>query len=102
MYQEYPLTLPGGFQLPVRLAVDTCTVWETGEDALPKDSVRVHLQTYSRDYLRSVMIAGSILNVSETVTRQKDAYVFSGRYSCLESIGATVREQTGETNEQGS
>ncbi len=102
MYQEYPLTLPGGFQLPVRLAVDTCTVWETGEDALPKDSVRVHLQTFSRDYLRSVMIAGSILDASETVTRRKDAYVFFGRYSCLESIGATVREQTGETNEQGS
>ena len=48
------------------------------------------------------MIAGSILNASETMARQKNAYVFSGRYSCLESIGVTVREQTGETNEQGS
>ena len=102
MYREYPLTLPGGFQLPVRLAVDTCSVWETARNTLPEDGVRGHLQTFSRDYLRSAMIAGSILNASETMTRQKNAYVFSGRYSCLESIGVTVREQTGETNEQGS
>ena len=102
MYREYPLTLPGGFQLPVRLAVDTCSVWETARNTLPEDGVRGHLQTFSRDYLRSAMIAGSILNASETITRQKNAYVFSGRYSCLESIGVTVREQTGETNEQGS
>lgn len=102
MYQEYPLKLPGGFVLPVSLAVDTYSVWETARDTLPEDSVLPWLQTFSRDCLQKSMIAGSILNASETFARRGGAYVFSGRYSCLESIGVTLREQTGETHEQGS
>ena len=44
-----------------------------------------------------VTIDGTSLTITGSGT-----YVLSGSYSCLESIGRSRREETGETNEQGS
>lgn len=102
MYREYPLTLPGGFVLPVRMAVDCYKVCELSEQGLPEESAYTQMQHFARTYLPGAMTAGTVLDASETFAPEEGAYVLSGSYSCLESIGRSRREETGETNEQGS
>ena len=102
MYAEYPLTLPGGFVLPVRLALDA---WEQSfctPQTLPQADAEAQLTAFAENYLRQTMVAGTIQVKRETVALRQSAYVLSGRYSCLESIGVRRPEQIGETNEQGS
>ena len=102
MYREYPLTLPGGFVLPVRAAVDCYEVCNLSVEQLPEEAAYTQMQHFARSYLPETMTAGTILDASETFAPEEGAYMLSGSYSCLESIGRSRREETGETNEQGS
>ena len=102
MYEEYPLTLPGGFVLPVGLAADSYRVCALSEAAIPEETAYAQMQRFAKTYLPQTMNAGRILAASETFASEEEAYVLSGSYSCLESIGVSRREETGETNEQGS
>ena len=102
MYREYPLTLPGGFVLPVRVAVDCYEACDLSEKYLSEETAYTQMQHFVRTYLPGTMTAGTILDASETFAPEEGAYVLSGSYSCLESIGRSRREETGETNEQGS
>ncbi len=102
MYREYPLTLPGGFVLPgahgsgLLQSLRTFGTRPSGRVGLYPDAA------LCQDLSSGAMTAGTVLDASETFAPEEGAYVLSGSYSCLESIGRSRREETGETNEQGS
>ena len=85
--REYRLTLPGGFSLPVSIACDTL-LWDSTEElAVEKNAAEGQLSDFSRKYLSSQMIAGTISSAEEVVKLQTGCYRLSGRYVCSEMIG---------------
>ena len=87
MYSEYYITLPGGFRLPVGLAVETWIYYETEETAV-SNCVDI-LEVYSREYLLSHMTAGQIL---QTQTAAEGNRLYAD-YICLEMIGQIRYEE---------
>lgn len=98
MYEEYYITLPGGFRLPAALCVETYTLWDTVQAASDPEQMQNRLQADSHRYLREQMIAGSIRSSSETFTQEHGLLILRGRYVCQEMIGREQPEQIGETN----
>lgn len=92
MYSEYYWSLPGGFQLPVcftkinHVEYETVTARETAETTK-------WLPEYAREYLRSQMIAGSILNESIIWDTDDGFSELSGNYACHEMIGQEKHEE---------
>ena len=85
--REYRLTLPGGFSLPVSIACDTL-LWDSTEEMTVEESAaNGQLSDFSRKYLSSQMIAGTISSAEEVVKLQTGCYRLSGRYVCSEMIG---------------
>ena len=99
MYQGYPLTLPGGFVLPIGLtAEDISQVYLTPE-VLPQEEATKELKDFAERYLPTAMVAGTVRTAAETVFLSDDTYTLRGLYSCMESIGRSRQEQIGEANE---
>lgn len=100
MYKEYPLTLPGGFQLPVALTVQreiSCDVM------IEKRSLQIAgpiLQQYARSYLESQMIGGKVLQGDFQTTETQEVYRLTGQYICDEMIGQTRSEESVHHYEQ--
>lgn len=93
MYTEYVLTLPGGFQLPVVLLVQTQVSYalqQTG--AQIQDASEIAEET-ARAYLQQLMISGTILNSSISEEYDNGAYVLVGKYRCMEMIGRVHSEE---------
>lgn len=99
MYQEYPLTLPGGFVLPVGLTAEDITQVYLTPEALPQEEATGELKDFAEHYLPTAMVAGTVRTAAETVFLSEDTYTLQGLYSCLESIGRSRQEQIGEANE---
>ena len=97
---EYPLVLPGGFQLPAALAVEKLTFWETVPGAPEEGTVQEELKAFVGAYLASQMVAGKILGGSESVFSRAGGYVLTGQYDCLEMIGRERAEEIGENHGQ--
>ncbi len=97
---EYPLVLPGGFQLPVALAVEKLTFWNAEPTASEEASAQTELKAFADDYLTSQMVAGKILYAVESVFPQAGGYVLTGQYDCLEMIGRERAEEMGENHGQ--
>ena len=97
---EYPLVLPGGFQLPAALAVEELTFWDTVPSAPEEAASQAELKAFAGAYLASQMVAGKILDRSESVFSQAGGYVLTGQYDCLEMIGRERAEEIGENHGQ--
>ena len=97
---EYPLVLPGGFRLPVALAVEKLTFWNTEPTASIEAAAEAELKAFADDYLTSQMVAGKILYAVESVFPQAGGYVLTGQYDCLEMIGRERAEEMGENHGQ--
>ena len=96
IYEEYYITLPGGFRLPVCIAIESVYALSgnaTEADTLPIQAV---LQSCAESYLRQDMVAGTVLHRSETVTQTDGCWCLDGRYVCTEMIGKVRQEQIGE------
>ncbi len=94
MYAEYYVTLPGGFRLPVALAVEEYTLCQV--EASIWEEVQSHLQKFAPGYVQSQMVAGSILSRDEALSESDGIYRLEGEYVCTEMIGRVQREQIGE------
>lgn len=94
MYTEYPLTLPGGFVLPVTLCVEEYTTTEL-EPVIRTDG-EACLTKFALEYLREQMVDGTIENHLETVTALDGLTRLTGEYVCTEMIGKVQQEQIGE------
>ena len=98
MYEEYYITLPGGFQLPIALCTE---VYDIGE-AVPTDESQQYAEStlvcFSDAYLRSHMISGKIINRIHRVQKADGSYHLVGSYVCEEMIGIPRQEKIGDTN----
>jgi len=94
MYKEYPMSLPGGFLLPVTLAVEQ---WSTSTALVMTADAEFAQSTaslFAQDYLRKQMLSGQILDSTETVEQMDEVLVFRGSYLCREMIGRVQYEGT--------
>jgi len=99
MYEEYYITLPGGFSLPVALAVETITVWNPVLDDTQETIAKAYLELFLSDYLCSQMIAGRIQNTKTIFLKSDGTYLLEGEFVCTEMIGRERKEQIGEYHE---
>jgi sporulation protein YqfD len=98
MYEEYYITLPGGFRLPFGIAKETVTSYEmTAVEAEPEPTKRM-LIGFSEERMLANMVAGQIQKSKTDFERRGGIYVLSGHYRCTEMIGRARKEQIGDTN----
>ena len=102
MYEEYYVTLPGGFRLPFALCVETLTYWETEPGKTGQGEVQASMQAFAQRYLQSQMIAGTVRESEEVLRVENGLFVLDGSYVCEEMIGREQPEQIGEANGKNS
>lgn len=93
MYYEYPLTLPGGFQLPIALTVQkqiSCAVAPVQSTLERKEPI---LQQYAHSYLESQMIGGKVGHGDYQIAETPGVLRLTGQYICDEMIGQTRSEE---------
>ena len=98
MYEEYYITLPGGFQLPVALILERYKVCVTSEMTIPEDLLRRVLENVGKGHLAQEMLAGTILDAELTFSEVSGFLTMAGKYRCTEMIGVMQRLQIGEYN----
>ena len=98
MYEEYYLTLPGGFRLPLAVCIDTYQHYETETRESQQTEAAAAMGEFARQYLTQQMIAGQIQHAVQTVARSGGVFRLRGSYVCTEMIGKVKLEQIGETN----
>ena len=96
MYEEYYITLPGGFRLPVTLIKETVLDAELQSVAQEPEAAAQRLETYGQKYLRDQMISGSIIGGERTILEEDGLLVMKGEYLCTEMIGRSRQERIGE------
>ena len=93
MYMEYPLTLPGGFQLPVSFCVQEETSYASvSTDADPVKTEAI-MKASALTYLHSQMVAGVVVQENYQVTEWDGAVHMLGQYTCDEMISQTRNEE---------
>ena len=85
--KEYPLTLPGGFTLPVCLVCETFRMGETEEMTVERQEAQEALRDYSQKYIWSQMLAGSVSYAEEVLETPNGAYLLTRQLICTEMIG---------------
>ena len=98
IYEEYYVTLPGGFQLPMALAMEEYRIYETEPSRMEESALGDTLARCASDYLREQMIAGTIESQDVSITPEGDVMRLAGKYICTEMIGKVQIEQIGENN----
>lgn len=98
MYEEYFVSLPGGFQLPIAICVDRYVPYEMQEAVIPESDAQSRLQTFSDGYLLRQMIAGQILEKQQRLSLSDGLYKLESSCICTEMIGKEQREQIGAIN----
>ena len=99
MYVEYYITLPGGFRLPVSLAVESI-VYRTGAVMeLSKTAAEQMLASFSQEYISHQMIAGTVLSEISSIQKIGDVWVRDSSFMCSEMIGRIAAEGNGVLHE---
>ena len=98
MYEEYYITLPGGFQLPAAIAVERFRIADPVDSVIPQERLQILLEDTAKRYLAQLMLAGSIQDSALAFEQSNGAVTMAGKYRCNELIGVMQRLQIGETN----
>ena len=98
MYEEYYITLPGGFQLPMGWSVERFTSRSCMPGALEPDVLRQLLVLSGETWLKGRMISGTIRERAVSFEELDGSVQMTGEYSCVEMIGFPQRLEIGETN----
>ena len=99
MYSEYHISLPGGFRLPVCLAVETIVSRSCSTETLSQDAANQMLTAFAKEYVSQQMIAGTIQSESHFISESNDVWTLDSSYLCNEMIGRIKAERNGEWNE---
>ena len=91
IYSEQYLTLPGGFCLPIAIAVERTAVYETQVQTV--ETPEEILQPFMTKYIQSQMIGGKILTENYSSTWIEGYYRMDGIYGCYEMIGRIRPEE---------
>lgn len=94
MTVQYPLWLPGNFQLPVILCVDYLIQYDILSTEVDQDAVLDALSRAADRCVKEQMIAGSILDSWEAVELSDQYCVLKKRFACHEMIGRLRNEET--------
>ncbi len=95
MYQEYYLSLPGGFHLPFALCIETYREYGLQKRAKAIEAANAGLERFADKYLHQQMVAGSVLDRTQTLSSENGVYQLTGAYLCTEMIGREQQEQIG-------
>lgn len=98
MYEEYYITLPGGFQLPVGWSIETCTSYQVTAAEIPQTDAEKALSDYGKYYLSQQMVAGNIVSSLESASASDGTLQLEADHVCTEMIGRVRQEQIGEEN----
>lgn len=93
MYEEYYLTLPGGFQLPIKLVRQTRIYYGCADPDELQEGAFSWIGRFTEDYLNAQMIAGRIISRDVSVQLEDSLCRLKGRYACLEMIGQFKAEE---------
>ena len=96
IYEEYYITLPVGFLLPLALAVERFAVLETVQQEIPQEKAEALLSEFAESSLIRSMIAGTIDTCDVSVVPEPGIWILTGEYRCTELIGICQRLQIGE------
>lgn len=89
----YPLTLPGGFQLPLSLVCETVSYYDPVIETADLDEDHTWLSNCAEKYLIDSMVAGKILHGNVDIVAQEDVIKLTGLYFCEEMIGKLHKEE---------
>ena len=92
MYSEYYITLPGGFRLPVAIAVEQWR-WYGPKNSEPEAAAEEFLEDFAASYLSGIMTAGRIDAKFESVSQFDGGWCLTGKYACYEMIGKSRLEE---------
>ena len=95
MYEEYFLTLPGGFVLPVSLAVETVVSHPLSQTELTLYRPEEFLSDYAAQYLPTQMVSGIITGKRGFYQQDRHMASYEAEFICIEMIG---RERSEELN----
>ena len=89
---EYkPITLPGGFRLPLTVVIEEVTRWDTEIVERSQEEAQQEGEALLlRQLEESLTEGGSITSTQFTTARQGDYLLVTLRAECLEQIGQTV------------
>lgn len=90
--EVYPLTLPGGFVLPITLIRQDVFEYEPITDTSAVDGDHGWLSAYAQSYLKRNMVAGKIIQADDDIFVSDGAAYLSGTYFCEEIIGKSLKE----------
>lgn len=93
IYEEYQLTLPGGFVLPVAIAVESMVHYDTVTTHVDQEGMLTHLKQASKEYVLSQMISGEILDSSHNLNSSEQLYTLTEEFTCREMIGRIKNEE---------
>lgn len=93
MYSEYYMSLPGGFTLPVALAVEEFVWYDEAVVAPDPSSAEDILKNFSDDHLSHLMVAGRIEAAHEHISNIEGGLRLFGEYDCYEMIGKSRPEE---------
>lgn len=96
-------TLPGGSSFPLVLETVIFREYELTEESLPKQTAQQLLTAFSEGYVRSQLIAGTLLSRTDKLTEENGTYRLSASLFCEEMIARSVpgvMEETDGTDDQ--
>ena len=98
IYKEYYIPLPGGFSLPAALCVEVFEHHDTVSEIYTREQAEEEIEAFAKRYLLSQMIAGQILQKTESVSLSDGVYRLTGSYICTEMICREKWVQIGDTH----
>lgn len=102
MYEEYYITLPGGFHLPVRVGITHEISAVTRERTFSEEEAILLLTGFAETYLNHQMVAGTIMQSNIQTTFDGNLCRLKGNYFCMEMIGTLRHNEIGEYNGKDS
>ena len=98
MYEEYYVSLPGGFQLPFAICVDQYFLHDLQPQVVAEKDALIQMQEFSSNYLKQDMIGGQILQSQHHFQCDEGLYYLQSSYTCTEMIGKERRDEIGVMN----
>lgn len=98
LYEQKCLTLPGDFELPVKLIKETVQFFAEQEILSHNMDELSWLNSVASTYLKKDMVSGTIVHSNVNIKLHEDVCFLKGSYTCNEMIGQVRAEKIGEYN----
>ena len=99
MYEEYYVTLPGEFVLPLSLCVETYRLYDVEPETVMEPCADPEMEAYAQGYLLKQMNAGQIRSSQKEWLLTDALFVLKENCICHEMIGMIRQEKMGDRHE---